>query len=135
MLWFVLLHVLCERSVAIECSLMAVLFPWLLSLGCVQVWQAHVAGRNVEQLLLEVWKVGWKGLLVVHKVFLEIVELSRTLPFHRAGALFCYLHMPESHHHVKQLHRYLGTTTKTGGDAGASNLILAEVFVSVPQRK
>lgn len=36
--------------------------------------------------------------------FLEAVELSRTLPFHRAGGLLCYLDIPESHHHVKQLH-------------------------------
>lgn len=92
----------------IDCSLMAVLFPWLFSLGCVQVWQAHVAGGSIlEQLLFEFWKVGWKELIVAQELFLEPVELkkNRTLSFHRAGDLFCYLHMPESHHPVKKLRR------------------------------
>lgn len=56
----------------------------------------------MEQLLFEFWKVGWKGLLVAHEVFLGPVELkNRTLPVHRTVNLFYYLHMPESHHHMK----------------------------------
>lgn len=40
----------------------------------------------MEQLF-EFWKADWKGLLVAQEVFLEPVELNRTLPFHRAGNL------------------------------------------------
>jgi len=41
MLWFVKLRLPREYSAEVEISFTGVLFPWLLSLGCTQVWQAH----------------------------------------------------------------------------------------------
>lgn len=45
MLWFVLLHLPWDSSAAMVCSFSGALSPWLLSLGCTQVWQAHVVAQ------------------------------------------------------------------------------------------
>lgn len=61
------------------------------------------------------------------------MKLSRTLPFHRTGDTLCYLDMPESLHHMKQLHRWLQHYYQKGGVAtNPIKLILPKVLPELP---